>query len=301
MTPERPGTGLAFLDPDLFPGPWLGGGVKDLAHVPLWRKVARSAALVVVLVFLLGGGFVLIFEDRFIYFPTREELGRSPGEDVFLTTSDGVKIHGWYVPNPEAKLTLLYFHGNAGHIGDRRGFIEDLRRLPANVFALDYRGYGRSEGSPDEAGLYRDARAAYDWLLTRTSAERIVVLGKSLGGGPACELASTVPVGGLIVQSAFTSAKDMARRVMPLFPARWFMRTSYDNLSKVGKIACPKLFIHGRRDEIVPFEMAERLFEAAAAPKEKAWYERGDHNGLIDAHAEEYRDLLRAFLVKIGG
>jgi fermentation-respiration switch protein FrsA (DUF1100 family) len=169
------------------------------------------------------------------------------------------------------------------------------------VFALDYRGYGRSEGSPNEEGVYRDARAAYAWLAARTPPEKIVVLGKSLGGGPACEIASTSPVGGLIVQSAFTSAKDMSRRVMPFFPARWFMRTSYDNLSKVRAIACPKLFVHGRPDEIVPFDMAERLFEAAAEPKEKAWFDRGDHNGLIDANGSAYFDTLRRFLRKIGG
>jgi uncharacterized protein len=268
--------------------------------VPLWRKVARSAALVVVLVFALGAAFVLLFEDKLIYFPTREELGRSPGEDVFLTASDGVKIHGWYVPQPGAAVSILYFHGNAGHIGDRRGYIDDLRRLPANVFALDYRGYGRSEGSPDEPGLYRDARAAYDWLAAKTTSDRIVVLGKSLGGGPACEIAATCPVGGLIVQSAFTSAKDMSSRVMPVFPARWFMRTSYDNLSKVRTIACPKLFLHSRRDDIVPFEMAERLFEAAAEPKEKAWFDRGDHNGTIDVNGAEYFATLGRFLRKIG-
>lgn len=267
---------------------------------PIWKRVLRSAALAIVLVFLIGGAFVMFFEDRFIYFPAKEELGKSPGEDVFLTTSDGVKIHGWHVTHPDAKVSILYFHGNAGHIGDRRGYIDDLRRLPANVFALDYRGYGRSEGKPNEEGLYRDARAAYDWLVQRTPAQRIVVLGKSLGGGPACEIASTVPVGGLIVQSAFTSAKDMAGRVMPIFPARWFMRTSYDNLSKVRSIACPKLFVHGRRDEMIPFSMAERLFEAAAEPKEKAWFDRGDHNGLIDLNGAEYFDVLRRFLGKIG-
>lgn len=270
-----------------------------MKHVPVWKRVLRSAALTVLLVFVIGGAFVMLFEEKFIYFPAREELGKSPGEDVFLTTSDGVKVHGWYVAHPEAKASILYFHGNAGHIGDRRGYIEDLRRLPANVFALDYRGYGRSEGRPGEDGLYRDARAAYDWLAAKTPPAKIVVLGKSLGGGPACELASTVPVGGLIVQSAFTSAKDMAGRVMPLFPARWFMRTSYDNLSKVRTIPCPKLFIHGRRDEMIPFAMAERLFDAAAEPKEKAWFDRGDHNGLIDVNGAAYFDVLRAFLRKI--
>jgi uncharacterized protein len=273
--------------------------VKESAQRSLGVRIVRAAAIGLGISFLLGIAFVMIFEDRLIYFPTREELGRSPGEDVFLTTSDGVKIHGWYVTHPDAKVSLLYFHGNAGHIGDRRGYIDDLRRLPANVLAIDYRGYGRSQGSPNEAGLYCDARAAYAWLAAKTTPDRIVVLGKSLGGGPACEIASTLPVGGLIVQSAFTSAPDMSRLMMPYFPARWFLRTKYDNLSKVRTIACPKLFVHARSDEIVPFSMAERLFEAAAGPKESVWFERGGHNGMIDAHSTDYFNTLRRFLATL--
>jgi len=166
------------------------------------------------------------------------------------------------------------------------------------VLLLDYRGYGKSEGTPSEPGLYRDARAAYDWLLTRTTADRIVLFGKSLGGGPACELASTVPVGGLIVQSAFTKAPDMAPRVMPLlFFARWLMHTKYDNLAKVAAIRCPKLFIHSRSDEIVPFDMAEKLYAAAAEPKECAWFDGGaGHNDLWIVHAKAYYERLARFL-----
>lgn len=266
------------------------------APVPLWKKVVRSGLLVLVLVFVLGAAFVMFFENRLIYFPSKEEPARSPGEEVELTTSDGLKIHGWYLSHPEAKASILFFHGNAGHLGDRRGYVEDLRKLPANVLAIDYRGYGKSEGEPDEPGLYRDAKAAYDWLAKKVPPERIVVLGKSLGGGPACEIALREKVGGLILQSAFTSAPDMSRRVMPFFPARWFMRTKYDNLSKVREIRCPKLFIHARGDEIVPFEMGERLHAAAAEPKACSWYDRGGHNELIDANAQAYFPLLRRFL-----
>ncbi len=262
-------------------------------------RIVRSVGTGLGLSFLLGVAFVMIFEDRLIYFPAKEELGRAPGEDVFLTTSDGVRIHGWYLVHPDAKVSLLFFHGNAGHLGDRRGYLDDLRKLPANVLAIDYRGYGRSEGTPNEAGLYQDANAAYEWLSARTPPERIVVLGKSLGAGPGCEIASTRNVGGLIVQSAFTNAPDMSRLVMPYFPARWFLRTKYDNLAKVRRIGCPKLFIHARSDEIVPFSMAERLFEAAAEPKQNAWFERGGHNGLMDANEPAYFDILRRFLATL--
>ena len=109
---------------------------------------------------------------------------------------------------------------------------------------IDYRGYGKSEGSPDEQGLYQDARAAYDWLATKTQSERIVLFGKSLGGAPACELAAQVNVGGLICESTFTSAGDMASKILPLFPARYFLKHRFDNLKKVREIRCPKLFVH---------------------------------------------------------
>jgi hypothetical protein len=261
-----------------------------------WKRVVRTGALTLGLALLLGALFVMIIENSLIYFPDKDAPGPSPGEDVFLTTSDGLKIHAWYVPQPGAAVTILYFHGNAGSLGDRREFIGKLQRAPANVLAVDYRGYGRSEGSPDEAGLYRDAQAAWDWLAARTPPERIVILGKSLGGGPACELASRVDCGGLVLQSTFTSARDMAPLVMPLFPASWFMRTRYDNLAKVAKIGCPKLFIHSRSDEIIPFAMAERLFGAAAEPKEAAWFDAGGHNTLWLRNAQEYGAALERFV-----
>ncbi len=238
----------------------------------------------------------MLFEDAFIYFPARGGVGESPGEDLFLTASDGVRIHGWHVSEPGAGATILWFHGNAGNLEDRRGMLLRLRSLPANVLVIDYRGYGRSEGKPSEAGIYLDARAAWDWLAARTPPERIVILGKSLGSAPACELASLVPCGGLVVQSGFTSAPEMARRVLPIFPGRFFMRTKFDNLSKVAGISCPKLFIHGREDEVVPFSMGERLFAAAAEPKEFAWFDGAGHNDLWAIREQEYFSHLSSFL-----
>jgi fermentation-respiration switch protein FrsA (DUF1100 family) len=263
-----------------------------------WKRILRTLGLAGLLVIILGTVLILIFENSLIYFPTKGGVGPSPGQEVWLTCSDGVKIHGWYVAHPDARVTLLFLHGNAGNLEDRRDMLVRLRELPANVLLVDYRGYGRSEGKPDEPGLYRDARAAYDWLLTKAPPGRIVVLGKSLGAGPACELASTVPCGGLIVQSAFTRAPDMASRVLPLFFwARWIMSSKYDNLAKVASIRCPKLFIHSRSDEIIPFVMAERLFAAAADPKEHEWYDGGaGHNDLWIVHARDYFPRLARFL-----
>lgn len=265
-----------------------------------WKRALRIVGGGGAAGFLLIAGFVVLFEDSFIYFPEKGGVGRSPAEDVFLSASDGVRLHGWYAPPPEGRPTLLWFHGNAGNLEYRREMFQRLRTLPAGLFLLDYRGYGRSEGKPSEEGLYRDAQAAWEWLAAHTPPRRIVVFGKSLGSAPACELACRVPCGGLILQSAFTSAPDMARRVLPFFPARWFMHTKFDNLSKIRRIACPKLILHSRSDEIVPFVMGEQLFAAAADPKEAAWFDRGSHNDLWIVHEGEYYERLARFLNRLG-
>jgi uncharacterized protein len=255
------------------------------------RTTAISVAVVI--------GLLMIFEGKLIYFPDRDGVGPSPGEEVWLTAADGVKIHGWYLPHPKARATILHLHGNAGNLEDRRDLVRRMQELGVNVMAIDYRGYGKSEGSPGEAGLYADSRAAYDWLLTKTTADRIVVHGESLGGGPACELAATVPCGGLIVQSAFTSAPDMAPRVVPWFP-KFLVRTKYANREKVAKITCRKLFIHSRRDEIMPFDMGEALFAAAAEPKECEWFSSGGHNDLTISYPQKYYSRLAKFLEPFG-
>jgi fermentation-respiration switch protein FrsA (DUF1100 family) len=267
----------------------------------LWTALRRGVRTALVTTFVTLVVFILalmIFEDKLIYFPSREGVGPSPGEEVWLTAADGVKIHGWYLPHPKAKATILHLHGNAGNLEDRRDLLRGMQELGVNVMAIDFRGYGKSEGSPGEKGLYADSRAAYDWLLTKTPADRIVVHGESLGGGPACELAATVPCGGLIVQSAFTSAPDMAPRVVPWFP-KFLVRTKFANREKVGRITCRKLFIHSRRDEIVPFDMAEALFAAAAEPKECEWFNSG-HNDVTISYPKKYYSRLAKFLEPFG-
>ncbi len=258
----------------------------------LLLQLLRALAIVVLAVVVI----VLLFEKRFIFIPKQGGVGASPGEDVWLTTTDDVRIHGWYVEHPDAVASLLWFHGNAGNIESRRHLLLRLRDLPANVLIIDYRGYGKSEGSPDEPGVYRDAQAAWEWLAARAEPERIIIFGISLGGGPACELATQVDCGGLVLESIFTSAKDMSSRVIPFLPVRWLMRTHFDNLSKIAKIKAPKLLIHSRADDVVPFAMGERLFEAAASPKEHAWFDEANHNNLTMVHGDAYYDRLRVFI-----
>jgi hypothetical protein len=266
----------------------------------------------------------MFLEKQLIFFPSRYPDGdwSTAGaaadrnnraisiDDCYFHTSDGIRLHGWYcgpetgrtVPaeNPAGPLTLLWFHGNAGNISHRRPMIETLLQLPVRIFIIDYRGYGRSDGRPSEAGIYLDARAAWDYLVQkrRISPARIVLFGKSLGSAPAIELATHVQPAGLIIQSAFTSIPDMARIHFPFIP-RFFIRTRMDSLSRVGSLSCPKLFIHSKADEIVPYSLSLRLFQAAAEPK--LFYEvaGAGHNETWLIGGAAYLNAINRFLIAI--
>ncbi len=251
--------------------------------------------------------FLRWFEWRNVFIP----FGRpdsSPAdvglkfEDVTLTTADSVKLNGWYVPKPNAKLTVLFCHGNAGNIGHRLEKLAILNNADVNVFIFDYRGYGRSEGWPSERGTYNDALAAYDWLRREKSVapERLVVQGESLGCAVAIELARQRPVGGLVLESAFASIPEMARAVYPWLPLHLICQIRYDSLSKIGSVKVPLLSLHSREDEIVPFSQAERLFAAAPGPK-KLVELRGDHNGGFATSEAVYRAALAEFFRSLGG
>ncbi len=249
-----------------------------------------------------------VIEDGFIYHPRRDGDWGAPArsglavEEVTLTAADGVKLHGWYVETPGAKLTVLYFHGNAGNVARRWWWTRELAALPANVFAVDYRGYGRSEGEPSERGIYLDAEAAYRHLvdLREVDPARLVVYGKSLGGAPACEIAARFPCGAVILQSTFTNIPDMSNIAVWPLPAGWFVATQFDNLAKVARIEAPKLFVHSRADEVVPYRMSERLHEAAAEPKRLVTFETGSHMGLVSNRGGELLDAYREFLESAG-
>jgi fermentation-respiration switch protein FrsA (DUF1100 family) len=270
------------------------------------RPTLRSAAFAVLrltLVLSALGGLLLLFETRFIYFPSRAHeatpagLGL-PSEEVRLTAEDGVRLHGWFLPVRGARWTVLLSHGNAGNIShrlDRTLFLQT--RLGASVLLYDYRGYGRSEGSPDEPGTYRDARAAYRYLVEqrRVPPERLVLFGESLGSAVSLDLALAHPAAALILEAPFTSVPAMARTTI-FFPLAPFVRTRYDNLEKVGRLRMPLLVLQGDHDEVVPFAQGRRLFEAAPGPKRFFAIPGAGHNDTFLVGGDAYWQAIADFL-----
>ncbi len=191
-------------------------------------------------------------------------------DDSWFTTTDGVDLHGWWIPHKRARATLLFCHGNSGSIAHQIGVLRHLRRLRVNLFAFDYRGYGRSSGSPSEKGLYLDVRAAHAFVTGELArpVEEVVLFGHSLGGAVAIDGAVDLPVAGLVAQATFTDVRDAARAFYPTLPVHWIARARFRSIDKVGTLAMPKLFIHGDADGTLPLEFGERLYEAAAEPKE---------------------------------
>jgi fermentation-respiration switch protein FrsA (DUF1100 family) len=231
-------------------------------------------------------------------------------EDVNFDTADGERLHGWYVPAfvpapaGQARGVLLFFHGNAGNISHRLDSIAIFNRLGLDVLIIDYRGYGRSTGKPTEAGTYRDAQAAWDYLRQARGVApgRIVVFGRSLGGAVGAWLASQSPAGetpaAVIIESSFSSGEDMARRLYPIFPARLLTRLKYPVADYAARLRCPVLVVHSRDDEIIPYAMGRAIFEAA--PQPKTFLElRGDHNAGFWISRESYTAGLEAFLAEV--
>jgi fermentation-respiration switch protein FrsA (DUF1100 family) len=217
--------------------------------------------------------------------------------DVSLETGDGISLHGWYVYAPDARGTVLFLHGNAGNISHRLDSIAVFHELGLDTLIIDYRGYGQSQGKPSEDGTYRDAEAAWEYLVTqrRIDPGRIIVFGRSIGGGVAAWLATKRQPAALIVESSFTSVVDMAVHLYPFLPARLISRLRYPVADYVASAACPVLIVHSRDDEIIPYDMGRMLYERAPAPK--AFVElRGDHNYGFVLSRDHYLQGLAKFV-----
>ena len=238
-------------------------------------------------------------ESRFIYKPLRVGQVVGPGHDVKLETADGVTLHARYVLRPYAYFNLLYLHGRSGSLATRSRLLQYFVSVNANVLAVDYRGYGQSTGTPCEAGLYTDALTAYQWLVSHVPAQSVVVIGEGLGAAPACELAAAQPVAGLVSISAFSSLPQLAAAHYPWLPTGWVVRSRFDVLDKIARVQAPKLIVHSRADERVPFAMGERLFAAALEPKQALWLDAAKHGEVYSTSGEQLKIGLEQFLATL--
>ena len=246
------------------------------------------------------------FERAMVFVPSREMLAH-PGtvglayETLSLTASDGVVLRAWWIPGPaEDSPVMLCLHGNGGNLSHRTDKMRLFHDAGAAQLWLDWRGYGESGGSPDEPGLYRDALAGWAWLnaVKLVPASRLVLYGESLGGAPAIELATRVAAAGLIVDSSFTSAKDMSRRILSWFPTS-LLNCRFDNITRLPRVTIPTIFLHSPQDDIIPYEMALRNLGASGAAKKRLFDLKGSHNeGFLDT-GPAYPKAIRDFLASL--
>jgi fermentation-respiration switch protein FrsA (DUF1100 family) len=232
-----------------------------------------------------------LFADRMIFLPPAPQYEDDRGI-LKLRTAGGERISARYVANPRADYTILFSHGNAEDLGVIRPILPALRDLGFAILAYDYRGYGTSEGRPSERASYQDIDAAYEYLTRRLGlpARRIILYGRSVGAGPAVDLAARQPVGGLVLESAFTAAFRVLTRV-PLLPFDKFR-----NLAKIPRVGCPVLVMHGLADEIVPVAHGQRLFAAAPEPKRALWVPGAGHNDFMWVAGARWAQALREFV-----
>ena len=266
-------------------------------------RLAVAAALLLALA--LGSiALARSLVDRMIFQPTpgadlRPADVGVPGEDVFLRTEDGVRVHAFWLPAPGASRALLFLHGNAGNASHRLPNAALLVRLGIHVLLADYRGYGLSEGSPSEEGVYADARAALRHLVDERGIpeRRVVVFGRSLGGAVAVDLARERDLGGLILESTFPSAGEVARSF--LGPLALLAGRRFDSAAKIGRVRCPLLFFHGDRDTVVPFALGRRLFERAPGPKAFETIRGAGHNDTVEIGGTPYLERIGRFLDEV--
>ena len=237
---------------------------------------------------------------RMLYYPLRYPGGewslqqKLGAKDVSLQSSDGTKLHGWWITAPGKDIATLHLHGNGGNITHRSITARNITAAGSSVLLLDYRGYGKSEGSPSEKGLYKDAEAAYDWIAAQGySPDRIIVHGESLGTAVATYLATKRKCRGLILEAPFTSAKAVAGKVLPVIGP--MLIWGYNSMGRIKDIHVPLLIIQGDRDEVIPYEFGQQLYAAANEPKSFWTIEGGTHNDLHHVARQEFPARLAAF------
>lgn len=263
-----------------------------------WPYLLCLILLMVTLFYL----FYPKIENFFLFFP-ESSFDLAPKDlrlnykDVYFNTEDGKTLHGWFFPLEGESPVILFCHGNAGNISHRLDNIALLLEQKLQVFIFDYRGFGKSTGRPSEKGLYLDGLAAYDYLFKKEHipSSDIILFGRSLGAAVAIEVALKKDIRSLIIESAFTSTKEMAKTLFLFNLLSPFLPAHYNNLKKIPHISVPKLIIHGEEDEIVPFSMGQELFKASKHPKYFSSIKGAGHNDTYLVEGKEYFQTIAAF------
>ena len=269
-------------------------------------SVLRTVVLVVACAYLAAVALVYVLQARLVYYPSRglvqtpDAIGLSY-EDVIFTSSDGVRLSGWLVPAKQPRAVLLLCHGNAGNISHRLDTIEIFHRLGLSTFIFDYRGYGESGGKPGERGTYLDALAAWEWLVNERNVppDSIVIMGRSLGGPVAAWIAKEHTPKALIVESSFSSIRDLAADLYSWLPARYLSRFTYSTKDYLEEITCPVLVIHSPDDDVIPYRHGQLLFDSAREPKEFLRIS-GTHNDGFLLSGKRYVEGLDRFISRAG-
>lgn len=272
---------------------------------PLWFRALRS--LVYTTFFAVGGLFIMFYalQHKLLYHPVREHHA-TPNryylqhQEVYFPNATGQKLHGWFFPNPRATYTLLLCHGNAGNIADRLSLVQFFLQVPLQIFLFDYQGYGKSEGSPSEEGTYRDVEAAWKVLLEtlHIPRERILVMGRSMGGPIASYLAAQQQPTALLLESTFSSFRDVGKHHFPLLPS-FLARFRYPTSQYVQAYRGPLLSLHSPHDQVVPFYLGEKIFREAKMPDKHFVRLNGGHNDNYLRSEQIYLGAVRALIQRL--
>ena len=255
-----------------------------------FTKLLFFAAIAIYVVCI---ALLYFMQRQLIYHPMRSNLlpyqyGLEGFDEYFTKTSDNESIQLWYHPAQPGFPTIIYFHGNAGTLGDRTMIFSNLSKRGFGVLGVSYRGYGKSSGSPSEAGLYNDARAAIAFALQHAPINKIVLYGESLGTGVAVQMATEYPIAALILQAPYTSVAARAAEIYYYAPVNWLIKDSYNSLSKIAKVKAPFLLFHGENDLVIPIKHAKTLFAAAPEPKESVFFPGLGHNNFDTSTISEH-------------
>ncbi|HYP14826.1 MAG TPA: alpha/beta hydrolase [Bryobacteraceae bacterium] len=268
------------------------------------RLVTFKFILTAGAVLIASYGLLALLASKSLYYPIQYPAGdwdagtRLGAQDVELRASDGTRLHAWWISRPGARIATLHLHGNGGNITHRSYAAQTILAAGSSILLVDYRGYGKSAGRPSEKGLYRDAAAGYEWLLSKGyTPAAIVIHGESLGTAVAADLASNRPCAGVILEAPFSSARAVAARVLPwIGPA---LISGFDTKRNVKKLKAPLLVIHGTDDEVIPYELGKEVYEAAPDPKHLWTLQGATHNDLHYVGKAEFSTRLADFYASL--